>query len=283
MTAVAQVTGRSKARLTITLSPDLLDRVDRLIGTGELVNRSQAIETLLRRSLRPTVTTAVILAGGDHGGGEIPALAPIGGQSLVASTILHLAEFGIRSFVVLAGPYKPDIERLVGNGENLGVRITHLSERSRRGTAGALKLAQDHVGKDPFLVIHGDVLTDIDIADFIAFHLHENTIATIAVKPRQSEKRYGQVLLQGNRITNFFDDGGDAGISIVNTGVYLFQPAIFGMIEQDKTSQLEEDVFPRLAHMGELSAFLFQGIWYDISSPKNYRKARLRWREKQYD
>jgi NDP-sugar pyrophosphorylase family protein len=52
------------------------------------------------------------------------------------------------------------------------------------------------------------------------------------------------------------------------------------MIEEGKSSQLEEDVFPRLAHMGELSAFLFQGIWYDISSPRNYRKANTRWNEK---
>ncbi|MCP4202261.1 MAG: ribbon-helix-helix protein, CopG family [bacterium] len=272
--------GRSKARLTITLAPDVLDRVDRLIDEGELSNRSQAIEALLRRSLKPSVTTAVILAGGDHDGPEIPALVPIGGQALVARTILHLAGFGIRSFVVLAGPYERAIKRLMGDGRSLDVQISYLRERSRRGTAGALKLVQDYVGDDPFLVIHGDVLTDIDIADFIAFHLNENTMATIAVKPRQSEKRYGQVLLQGNRITNFLESGRDAGISIVNTGVYLFGPAVFGMIDKDKTSQLEEDVFPRLARMGELSAFLFQGIWYDISSPKNYRKAKMRWSEK---
>jgi NDP-sugar pyrophosphorylase family protein len=234
MTLAIQTAGRSKARLTITLSPDLLERLDRLIAEGDLTNRSQAIETLLRRSLRPTVDTAVILAGGENQGSEIPALAPIGGQTLMARTILHLAEFGIRSFVVLAGPYERDIKQLMGNGENLGVTINYLHEETKQGTAGALKLAQDHIGEDPFLVIHGDVLTDIDIADFIAFHLNEKTIATIAVKPRQAERRYGQVLLQGNRITNFFDSGRDAGISIVNTGVYLLEPAIFGMIEAGK-------------------------------------------------
>jgi len=280
MTAGAQPTGRSKARLTITLSPDVIDRLDRLIDQGLLSNRSQAIETLLRRSLRPTVTTAVILAGGDHNGSTSPALSPIDGQSLMARTILHLVEFGIRSFVVLAGPNEADIKRLVGYGEGLGASITYLEERSKLGTAGALKLAQAYIGEEPFLVIHGDVLTDIDIADFIAFHLNENTIATIAVKPRQAEKRYGQVLLQGNRITNFLERGREAGISIVNTGVYLFQPAVFGMIGQGESSQLEGDVFPKLARMGELSAFLFQGIWYDISSPKNYRKAKMRWSER---
>ena len=272
--------GRSKARLTITLSPDVLDRVDRLIGRGEQANRSQAIEALLRRSLEPSVTTAVILAGGEHGVDEIPALVPVDGQALMARTILHLAGYGIRSFVVLAGPYERAIRRLLGDGRGLDVEITYLRERSPRGTAGALKLVEDHVGGDPFLVIHGDVLTDMNIADFIAFHLAEGAIATIAVKPRQSEESFGQVLLQGNRITDFLENRPNAGISIINTGVYLFDPRVFGMIEAGRTSRLEEDVFPRLARMGELSAFLFQGIWYDISSPKNYRRATKRLREK---
>lgn len=280
MTLAEGSVGRSKARLTITLSHEILARVDQLIGDGELPNRSRAIETLLRRSLRPTVRTAVLLAGGDPAGPEIPALAPIGGEALISRTILHLTGFGIRSFVVLAGDHAADIRRLVGKGEDLGVEIRYPPERHRLGTAGALKLAEPHVGDDPFLVIHGDVLTDIDVADFIAFHLGENAIATIAVKPRHAEERYGQVLLQGNRITHFFDKGRDAGISIVNAGVYLFQPAIFGLIEEGKRSQLESDVFPRLARMGELSAFLFQGIWFDISTPTNYRKARTRWRRR---
>ncbi len=280
MTLADSSIGRSKARLTITLAHEVLARVDQLIRDGELANRSQAIETLLRRSLRPKVRTAVLLAGGEIEGSEIPALAPIGGQALITRTILHLTGFGIRSFVVLAGSYAADIRRLVGSGESLGVEIQYPRERDRLGTAGALKLAEPYVGDEPVLVIHGDVLTDIDVADFIAFHLAENAIATIAVKPRHAEERYGQVLLQGNRITHFFDKGRDAGISIVNAGVYLFQPAVFGLIEAGRRSQLETDVFPRLARMGELSAFLFQGIWFDISTPTNYREAKTRWRKR---
>ena len=79
---------RHKSRLTITLSPDLLDRVDKLIAGRTFSNRSQAIEALLRDSLRPNVEAAVILAGGDHDG-DAPALAQIGGQSLIERSIRH--------------------------------------------------------------------------------------------------------------------------------------------------------------------------------------------------
>jgi mannose-1-phosphate guanylyltransferase/phosphomannomutase len=276
---------RSKTRLTITLSPELLDRLDRAIDNQRLSNRSQAIETLLRRVLEPTVTQAVILAGGDHAGGSAPPAASIGSRPLLVHTIHHLVEAGIRTVYILAGEDEAELKAVIGSGSYLGAGVHFIEERGRRGTAGALKLAEPYLGDEPLLVIHGDVLTDIDIADFVSFHLDEGSLATIAVKPRHSEPHYGQVMLQGNRITKFLatnpdGDGHDEGISIVNTGVYLFQPGVLGLIAAGRASQLETDVFPRLAAMGELSAFLFQGIWFDISMPENYNRASLRWSEK---
>ncbi len=271
---------RSKARLTITLSHELLERVDRRIDGRTLSNRSQAIETLLRQVLRPSVSTAVVLSGGERQGEDVPALASIGGQALISHTIHHLIKAGIRKFLVLAGGDEPRLRELMGMGESVGASIRYLHERRPRGTAGALGLVAPHVGAEPFLVIHGDVLTDIDVEEFISFHSSENSLATIAVKPRKSERRYGQVMLQGNRITNFFETSRNGGISIVNTGVYLFQPAVLDLIRDQKMKQLETELFPQLARMGELSAFLFQGIWYDVSTPETLERARLRWSEK---
>jgi len=271
---------RKKSRLTITLSPDLLDRLDRAVDREGLQNRSRAIETYLRRVLRPTVGQAVILAGGAPSGGRMPALDPIAGRPLILHMLRHLVDSGVRSVVVLAGESEPAVRRLVGSGESLGASVRYLPEPELRGTAGALKLAEPLLAGEPFLVLHGDILTDIDLGEFARFHFDEGSLATIAVKPRQSEPRYGQVMLQGNRITRFFETGRDGGISIVNTGVYLFQPGIFGLIDPRDPTQLETDVFPLLAETGELSAFLFQGIWYDISTPANYRRAEQRWSER---
>jgi NDP-sugar pyrophosphorylase family protein len=276
----AQAPTRLKSRLTITLSPDVLAQLDRLIDGKTLRNRSQAIETLLRGSLRPSVSTAVILAGGHQEGEKAPALLPVGGQPLISRTIQHLMGYGVHSFLVLAGDDEREIRALMGEGESVGATIRYLREQRPRGTGGALKLAEPYLGTDPFLVIHGDVLTDIDITGFIDFHFSENALATIAVKPRQAERHFGQVILQGNRITNFIESSREGGISIVNTGVYLFDPAILGLIEGTSRSQLETEVFPQLARMGELSAFFFQGIWFDISRAESYRSARARWKEK---
>lgn len=271
---------RSKTRLTITLSPDLVRQLDGLIDRQAVRNRSHAIEMLLRQSLQPSVTTAVVLAGGSRKGVEVPPLAAIGGTPLITRTLRHLRGFGIRSFVILAGRHEAKLRALLGKGEALGATLHYVPERTLRGTAGALKLAEPHLRDEPFLVIHGDVLTDIDISAFIHFHRSEKALATIAVKPRQAEPRYGQVLLQGNRITDFLEKSRDGGISIVNTGVYLFQPEVLSLVDADRPMRLETEVFPKLARMGQLSAFLFQGDWFDISSPRNYRTARSRWEQR---
>ncbi len=270
---------RSKSRLTITLSPDLLRQVDRMIDKQRIRSRSHAIETLLRQSLQPRVSTAVLLAGGDRPAIAAPAIAPIGGKALITRMIEHLMGFGVDSFVVLAGSECATIEAVLGDGEHLGARIRYVEERRPRGTAGALKAAQPYLEEGPFLALHADVLTNIDIGDFVDFHIRENTLATIAVKPRSAEATYGKVLLQGNRITRFVDQGASQGISIINTGVYLFKPEVLGLIPDDQPSRLEEDVFPQLAMMGELSAFLFQGIWFDVREPENRDRAQARWRQ----
>ncbi|MDT8307216.1 MAG: sugar phosphate nucleotidyltransferase [Anaerolineae bacterium] len=267
--------------MTITLSPDLLQQIDRLVDQRTVRSRSHAIESLLRQSLTPVVSTAVLLAGGPQKGETLPALAPIDGQPLIRQQVEHLQSYGIRTIVILAGPHEAAIRRELGDRVP-GIRLIYVSENEPSGTAGALKLAEPYLQSLPlFLVLHGDVLTDIDVADFVTFQQKENRLASIAVKPRQADPNLGKVLLQGNRITDFLQAGQEQSISIVNTGVYLLRPDVLSLVEPHAAAKLETEIFPRLASMGELSAFLFQGIWFDISSPANYRLAQERWRQKE--
>ena len=273
---------RKKARLTITLSRDLLQQVDDMVDKRTIRSRSHAIESLLRQSLTPAVSSAVILAGGRLKGEVPPPLIRIEGRPLIRQQIEHLHSHGIRTCFIVAGPQEQAIREVVGDGRRFGVTVVYVTEEEPLGTAGALKLAEEHLQGAPiFLVMHGDVLTDIDVADFITFHEKENVLASMAVKPRRAERTYGKVLLQGNRITDFLGQRQDEGVSIVNAGVYLLQPEVLTLIESGRPASLENEIFPRLAKMGELSAFLFQGIWFDISSPENYRLAQERWRQKE--
>ena len=271
---------RNKTRLTVTLSPDLVAELDRRIDKRTIRSRSHAVEVLLRQSLRPRVSAAVLLAGGNRGGADNPALAPFGEHPLIRRMIAHLASFGIRSFVVLAGRDQPRFESLLGGGEDLGVSIRYVAEERPLGTAGALKRTRPLLGEGPVLVLNADVLTEIDIDAFIRFHTEEGTLATMAVKPRPGEGVFGKVMLQGNRITEFIEQTTDRGISIVNTGLYLLRPEVLDLVAEGEPSMLETDVFPALAKVGELSAYLFQGFWFDIRDDRDYRRAVARWEQK---
>jgi NDP-sugar pyrophosphorylase family protein len=268
-----------KSRLTITLTQDILKRIDRLIDGKDIRNRSHAIEHLIRKSLTPSVKTAIILSGGRTERKTPPALTTIDGQQLLFIMINHLKRFGVTDFFICAGPWERDIREVLLNGEAAGIIVKYINEAKPLGTAGAIKNAQKAIPHEPFLVIHGDVLTSLNIEDFILFHENEKSLATIAVKPRIAEKKFGKVLLQGNRITDFYEEEGEKGISIINTGVYLFEPEVLDLIPDEVPSSLEKDVFPQLARMGELSAFLFQGVWFDVSRPKDKKEAILRWKE----
>jgi NDP-sugar pyrophosphorylase family protein len=268
---------RSKARLTITLARDLLTQIDRMIDHRKIRNRSHAIELLLRESLKSRVTTAVILAGGITDEDPIPALQPIGNQPLIFITLRHLIESGIQTIHILAGRNEPSVRQLLAEGNFLGAQICYGGEEKPLGTAGAVKSIEAKLDPEPFLVLHSDILTDINLAEFIQFHKNENCLATIAVKPRDAERKYGKLLLQGNKITDFSETDQSEGISIVNTGVYLLQPEALSLIVAGQPAYFERDVFPNLAAIGELSAFFFQGVWFDISAPDSYQLAQERW------
>jgi NDP-sugar pyrophosphorylase family protein len=268
---------RSKARLTITLDRDLLRQIDKMIDHVTIRNRSHAIESILQESINPTVSTAVILAGGKGSSNSHPALLPIDDKELIFITLEHLANYGIRRIFLLAGDKEPQFRTLLAEDSHLGIKILYVEEEQPLGTAGAVKAIENQLNHEPFLVIHADILTNINLADFITFHKQEKTLATIAVKPRDAEKKYGKVMLQGNKITEFAEKEKSEGISIINTGVYMLQPDVLNLIDVGKPAQFETDVFPKLAAIHELSAFLFQGIWFDISDSESYLGAKKRW------
>ena len=266
-----------KSRLTITLSKDILSKVDKTIDGKKVRNRSHAIERLVSKSLKQKITTAVILAGTKKEKGKFPSLIKIEGKSLICMMADHLVSHGITKIIVCPGKNYDSIYKELGTGSRFGAHILYVEEDELMGTSGILKKVKEHVYKDDFLVVHGDVLTDIHLKAFVKFHEAEGGVATIAVKPRLSEKKFGKVTLVGNKIVKF-DHKGSKGISIVNTGIYIFKNKIFKEILDKTPSTLEKDIFPKLAKRGKLSAYLFQGIWFDLGKPDTLSEAKRRWR-----
>jgi mannose-1-phosphate guanylyltransferase len=161
--------------------------------------------------------------------------------------------------------YFPDTIR-----EYFGDRINYSFEQELLGTAGGVRACAEFFGDEPFLVISGDALTDIDLTAFAARHREAGGIATLAVKRVADTREYGVVLHDDDgRVTGFQEkpDPAEALSDLGNCGIYLFEPEIFDYFPGDDPMDWANDVFPNLlAHDVPFHIHRTAGYWNDVGS-----------------
>jgi NDP-sugar pyrophosphorylase family protein len=272
-----------KTRLTITLSESTLKQVDTLVDKKKIRNRSHAIEHLIEKSLKPSISTAVILAGGLKNETTLKPLTVLNTKPLIFYTLDLLKKFGVKNIIIATNQQGKQLEKLLGDGAAYELSISYSYEKEPLGTAGALKNIANMLPKtQPFFVIAGDILTTIDLNDMATFHTKHQAMITMAVKPRPAQKAYDSVFVQGHTVVDFKSSSDDDVVSIVNAGVYLFEPEVLSFIPSASTKKssrprmLETDIFPKLASSKKVLAFPFQGVWFDISSDDNYQQALIK-------
>lgn len=274
----------AKQRLTITLNENLLRRVDAAIDGAKIRNRSHAIEYLLSTSLISKSTKVLVLAGGEGVKFrpltfELPkSLVPIKGKPLLEHTLDSLRAQGLLDVYISLGHLGHKIKEYFGDGKRLGLNIRYLEQRRKKpGTAQPLLEARDYFQDNPFLVIYGDVLSKLNLIDLLDFHNSHRGIATIALASVEKTSMWGVASIQGERIVNFVEKPRLTTKShLVNAGVYVLSPEVFKYIPEN-SSRLEKDLFPRLAIEGKLCAYPFEGVWYDVSTPKIYEQVIKQW------
>lgn len=145
------------------------------------------------------------------------------------------------------------------------------------GTGGAIKKAEELIEhKEPFLVLNGDILTNINYTELMKKHTTNGTVATIALCEVEDPSRYGVVeLANKDRIIRFVEKPSKekAPSNLVNAGIYALNPEIFDYIPDGRPFSIEREIFPKLAEEGELHGYNFKDYWIDIGKPSDYLKA----------
>lgn len=271
-----------RSRITITLTQDVLSRVDQLIDHRTIRNRSHAIEYILSQHARPRVNTAVILAGGQGINlrpytYEIPkSLLPVKGKPILEYLIIQLKKSGVTEIILCIGYLGEKIKDYFKDGSQLGVHITYSEEKTMLKTGGALLQSKKYISSNPFLVIHGDILTNLSFADLIAFHMSEQSLVSVALTTVPQPSAFGQLKLHGTKLMKFFQQTSEhqeIQSHLVNCGIYVCDPAIFDHFPKGKKTFLFEDVIEKLINDRQVSGFVFSEQWYDVEDPKNYEKA----------
>lgn len=275
-----------RTRLTITLKKSFLFDIDQLIDGEKIRNRSHAIEYVLSQYFKPKIERAVVLAGGK---GvklrpytyEVPKpLLPIKSRPILEYLIEKLKEAEIREIVLCIGYLGEKIKEYFSDGKRFGVKIYYNQEKEALGTGGALKKAKHLLKNQSFLLVHGDILTNLAIKDLINFHKNESTVGTAALTLVKNPLPFGQLKLHGTKIVGFYSKTkkGEEESYLVNAGVYIFNREIFHFFPKGKKSFMLEDVLKHLIKEKKLSGFVFEDQWFDVGTPDNYEEAIKKFR-----
>lgn len=276
-----------RQRITITLRQDLIKILDTTVDGRLIRNRSHAVEAVLSKVLLKKPVKALILAGGkglrlSQFGREIPkCLLPVRGRPLLEHTIVKLKAGGITDVIISINPDGQKIRDFFRNGSRFGVNITYIEQKQiKKGTAQPLRQAQTQLMDNNFLLIYGDVLAEINFADFLEFHENQkNLVATMALASVDRVSEWGVARLIGSKVAEFQEKPKHPTTQshLVNAGIYVMSPQIFEYLTPEMT-KLESDLLPRLAEENRLGGYSFGGNWCDVSTPQAYQQALKDWR-----
>jgi mannose-1-phosphate guanylyltransferase len=203
------------------------------------------------------------------------ALFPIVNKPLLQWTYEKLASNGVDEVILAVNKlteFHIKQQRLSKCG--LTVKYSNDPPKMPLGTAGPIKKAEKLIGhSNPFLVLNGDLITDISYREMMQSHIEGKAVATIALHEVDDPSRYGVAELEGaNRIKRFVEKPpkGTEPSKLINAGVYVFSPKIFDYIPSGRAVSMEREVFPQLAQENALFSHKVGGLWIDIGRPEEY-------------
>lgn len=231
-----------------------------------------------------TPCDAVILAGG-FGTRLKPLTAslpkpmvPVGNRPLMEHVVDLLARHDLQDILVLLFFQAEAIKEYFGDGRRFGVSIRYLRPEGDFGTAGSVRRALPLLA-ERFLVIAGDVLTDIDLSVARELHERRRADATIALTRQSNPLPFGIVMTDSEgRITRFLEkpSWGEVFTDTVNTGVYVIDKSLLEPWPADQPIDFGQDVFPKsLAEGRALYGVVCPGYWRDVGHVDDYLSAHL--------
>ncbi len=206
-------------------------------------------------------------------------MLPICGRPMIEWVVERLAGFGVDEVILSLG-YRPDsFVNAYPDGHCAGLPIRYVTEPEPMGTAGAVRFAADEIGfGETFLVLNGDVLTDLDVGDLVRFHQRAGAAATIALHRVDDPSAFGVVPTdEQGRVMAFVEKPprGEAPTDLINAGTYVLEPEVVESIPPGRQVSIERETFPALVDEGRLYAMASDAYWLDTGTPELFIRANL--------
>ncbi len=227
---------------------------------------------------------AVIMAGGE--GTRLRPLTsnapkpmlPIANRPMMEHIIGLLRKHGFNEIVVTVAFLANHIKTYFGDGSEFGVKISYADEPVPLGTAGSVANARALLD-ETFLVISGDVLTDMDLGEVMSYHVERGAMATIGLTAVHNPLEFGIVITrEDGTIERFLEKPtwGQVFSDTINTGIYVLEPEIFDFIPSGRSVDFSSEVFPALLAAGKpLYGAVMKGYWEDVGTLEAYLTAQF--------
>jgi mannose-1-phosphate guanylyltransferase / phosphomannomutase len=225
---------------------------------------------------------AVIMAGGE--GTRLRPLTsnapkpmmPLVNRPMMEHIVTLLRRHGFDEIVVTVAFMANHIRTYFGDGSEFGVRMVYATEEQPLGTAGSVRNAMEELD-DRFLVISGDVLTDIDLEKIVSSHEEKGALATIGLVAVENPLEFGIVITRDDgSIERFLEkpSWGQVFSDTINTGIFVLEPEIFDYIAPDRPVDFSSEVFPALLDDGKpIYGAVAEGYWEDVGTLEAYLRA----------
>ena len=206
-------------------------------------------------------------------------MLPVGHVPIIERLIANLGRSGVSDVTLALGFKSEPFVEAFPTGECAGVALHYAVEPTPLDTAGAIRFAAEAAGiDDTFVVVNGDVLTDLDVAELVRFHRDRGAEATLHLTPVADPSAFGVVGLDDEgRVERFVEKPppGTAPSNLVNAGTYVLEPSVLHRIPSGEKVSIERVTFPAVAAARGLFGLATDDYWIDTGQPGLYLKANL--------
>jgi mannose-1-phosphate guanylyltransferase len=196
---------------------------------------------------------------------------PIGARPVLELVLKWLRRNGIRDAFITTGYLGHLIRSVCGDGSQWNMRITYTQEVEPLGTMGPLSLLREQLN-EPFLVLNGDVLTDLNLNLFLNCHRRNRANFTIATATRTAKMDFGVLEEADGQVTGFREK--PELPHLVSMGIYCMDPIVLERIPSGVPFGFDDLMYQMLEEGAPVHVFKHNGVWLDIGRVEDFLKAQ---------
>jgi len=200
----------------------------------------------------------------------------VGGKPILQTIVEKFASYGFKNIIMCVNYKSHIIQDYFGDGSGFGVNIEYVLEDKRMGTAGALSLLKEKP-KEPFFVMNGDILTNVNFENMLEYHIQNKVIATMAVREYDFQVPFGVVKMENNEIKKIEEK--PLYKFFVSAGIYLLNPECIDYIPKNEFYDMPT-LFEKLIENNKKTiSFPLREYWLDIGRIEEYEKAQIEYKK----